>query len=683
MNRVSLHGWSAWRSVLICMVTTALFTGCSGVGSGGTGPTTPGGGGNLPAKLINATSCSDLEQRLKTELIKRYKRQNVWYAYSGWVSAAKDLNANITTTAPTSIQATGTTAATATPHSDTNVQEQGVDEGDLVKTDGSYIYLARGSHFIIMKAQPAAQSEIVSDIDIKDYISELYLNGNQVTLVTTTYNYSGQAVPVIGGLTLPGQTITRMYCYDVTNVAMPTVSVRYDFPGAAQGTRRINSSIYLVTNYTIDIPNPVYISNYLAPGSFDQGSLTAASTLATTENIKRINAASLADLLPSYSRTLYNGGIAGTPEVFSAIGCEDVGIPESGNGADLSLVFSIDLSAAVPAVASSAVLSSWSTLYMSPDALYLASSNNWLWITPVAANGIPADNPEPQTALHKFGISAASAKPHYRGSGVVNGWINNQFSMGEYNGYMRIGTTRGGWFGEGLSNQLAILGEQNGALVATGTLTGLAPGERIYAMRFDRTRGYMVTYRTTDPLYTLDLGDPANPRVAGELHVDGFATYLHLLGTNNSRLLTIGRSANSAGQVTGNKLQLFDVTNLAAPQLLGSYELGQGWSSATYDYHAFLYYDALGILAIPYQSSINSTYVSGLNVFSVSNSGITQRGVIPAKTINGYADNVDRSVIIGTDIYAIASRSLTVADVGTLAVEKAIDLPYSTYLLTY
>ncbi|MBC7963075.1 MAG: beta-propeller domain-containing protein, partial [Steroidobacteraceae bacterium] len=425
----------------------------------------------------------------------------------------------------------------------------------------------------------------------------------------------------------------------------------------------------------IDIPKPVYPYNYLTPGVYDRDSLYAAGALAKAENLKRIAAAPLTDLLPSYSRTLYSGGVADTPLKLSAVECENVSIPESGNGTDLSLVFAIDTATSVPAVTSSGVLSSWCRLYMSTDSLYLASNNNWLWITPLAAAGQPPANPEPMTALHKFAVAGTAGNPLYRGSGIVNGWLNNQFSMGEYNGYLRIGTTRGGWVGEGISNQLTILGEQAGSLVETGRIEGLAPGERIYSMRFDRERGYMVTFRRTDPLFTLDLSDPARPRVAGEIKVNGFATYIHLVGPDNSRLLTIGRSADDTGRVTGNKLQLFDVTDLTTPKLLGDFELGQGWSNADYDYHAFLYYDAFGILAIPYQSYTAPDYTSGLRVFVVGNAGITQRGFVQAKVINGYSDYVDRLLIIGNSIYAFAHRSATVSNIDTLAVESVVDLP--------
>ena len=210
-------------------------------------------------------------------------------------------------------------------------------------------------------------------------------------------------------------------------------------------------------------------------------------------------------------------------------------------------------------------------------------------------------------------------------------------------------------------------------------------------MRFDRDRSYMVTFRQTDPLFTFDLSDPMNPKKAGELKVTGFATYIHLAGQDNNRLLTVGRSADSTGRVTGNKLQLFDVTNLASPALLGEYDMGSGWSTALYDYHAFLYYEPLGILAIPYYSygSAVDSYSSGLSVFNVAAGGLSLRGIIPSQAVSSgygtYADTVDRAVIINTDIYAIAHRSVTVAGSALLDIKKVVGLPegYSYYALTH
>ena len=611
-------------------------------------------------RLAKAASSAELETRLKAELTNRYQRQETRYLYFGMGGFGASGGMGEVMTPQDS-------SNTPTPHSETNVQEAGVDEGDLVKTDGSFIFLARGSRFLVLQAGPPEGAIIVSDLDLQEPISELHLVASRLTVISAPF-------------TVTGLPVTRLSFYDVTAPATPVLTARFDFPGTLQGSRRINDTIYVVTNHRIDLSAPVSPWDYLATGNYDQKAFTEASAKATAENLRRIEALTLGDLVPTYSRTLFSEGVGGAPNVTPAVNFGDLYIPESGNGTDLSLVLAIDTAPAEPVVTSSGVLSAWCRLYMSPENLYLASGNDWNWIEPLAVASRPAANPEPWTALHKFAVEGGVGQPLYRGSGMVNGWLNDQFSMGEYNGYLRIGTTRGGWWGEGISNQLAILAEQDGQLIETGKIEGLAPSERIYAMRFDRERGYMVTFRQTDPLFTFDLSDPAQPRIIGELKVDGFATYMQLIGENNNRLLTIGRSADATGRVIGNKLQLFDVTDLANPLLLGSFELGEGWSSALYDHHAFLYYEPLGLLTIPYYSYdfTPAGYRSGLWVFSVNANGINERGTIPAQAVSSgygpYADTVDRAVIIGTDIYSLAHRSVTVAG-ADLAIKKVVGLP--------
>lgn len=678
-------------------------------------------------KLFKATDAGDLETRLKAELTRRYQRMFTGYMYWGFATRGGGTGEVTATNGLPQTQVSADSSSgggTDASHSDTTVQEKGVDEGDLVKTDGAFIYLARGTHFFVVKATPANETAILSDLDLKEPIRELYLSNNLVTIITTTYSYS----PVMTGTTtsssnqqLPGGNGgsssgipikaavaldmpvngnfgpgTRLYTYDVTSPAAPVLTSRFDFPGQMQGSRRINTTLYLVTNYSIDLPNPVGPWDYLPTGAYDQTAFTTACALAKAENLRRIEALTLSQLLPTSSTTLYAAGIAGAPLVGSAVDPTDVYIPEFGNGTDLSLVISLDFSSQVPAISATAVLSSWGGIYMSTDSLYLTSDNYWLWIEPLTDKGQPQSNPEPQTAVHKFAVSGSAGKPLYRGSGLVQGWLNNRFSLGEYQGYLRIGTTRGGWWDEERSNQLAVLAEEDGSLVSRGTLTGLAPGESIYSMRFDRDRGYMVTFLQTDPLFTLDLSDPANPRVAGEIKINGFATYIHLLGTD--RLLTIGRSADATGRVIGNKLQLFNVSDLAAPVLLQDYELGQGWSDALYDPHAFLYYEPLGILTIPnysysYGTGTNNyqyTYTSGLNVFTIGAASITPRagGLISAPVVTStygysYIDSVDRAVIIGSNIYALAQRSITVADANQLNTVASVILPESYWYSPY
>lgn len=657
----------------------------------------------ISAKLVTPADNGELERWLKAELVKSYQVRDVRYYYAAIGSkvttgGTAELTLGAPAAATSSPQASGDSADNA--YSTTNVQEPGVDEGDLVKTDGEYIYLVRGSHFLVLKGQPVEQAAIVSDIDLKEQISELHLADNRVTIITAPYNgyplttsdgVSGGAggttasgkTAGLASMVLPGIASTRVYNYDVSTPTAPALSSRFDFPGTLQGSRRINDTIYLVTNYHIDLPSPVTAWDYLPTGNYSVEAYSQASTKASAENLRRIEALTLGELIPAYSRTIYTGGIAGATSVAPVVVRDDIYIPVNGNGTDLSLVIALDGASATPVVTSSGVISSWCQIYMSPENLYLASSNSWGWIEPLQGISQPTSNPEPWTALHKFALANGLGKPLYKGSGMVTGWMGNQFSMGEYNGYLRIGTTRGGWWGEGISNRLGVLAEQDGALVEKGRIEGLAPGEKIYSMRFDRDRGYMVTFRQTDPLFTFDLSDPQNPRKVGELKVNGFATYIHLVGQDNNRLLTVGRSADSSGLVTGNKLQLFDVTNLATPALLGEYEMGDGWSTALYDHHAFLYYEPLGILAIPFYSyrGASGLYSSGVTVFDVSARGLSKRGVIQAPALSSgygsYADTVDRTLIIGTDVYAIAHRSVTIAESVRLDIKKTVALPES------
>ncbi len=647
--------------------------------------------GNPPAetaRLAKPASSGELETWLKAELVKFYQNRDTRNYYTAMgVPVGSAFPPAIAGAAEVKTSSDNSAAS----YSTTNVQEQGVDEGDLVKTDGNYIYLATGSHFIILNGQPSEQTAIVSDIDLKDPIRELHLSGKEITVVTSSYSVIGQstAPSFKAGLFLPTTSVTRTYTYNVAVPAKPMLSAKYDFPGSLQGSRRINSTIYLMINYHVDLPNPVYADSYLASGNYSLESYRQASAKALTENLQRISLLTLDKMIPSYTRTLYTNGVAGSATGAPMVSSDDVYIPQTGNGTDITIVIALDGASPSPGLTSSGVISSWCQVYMTTESLYLASSNDWAWIEPIQGVTLPTANPEPKTALHKFALSNGVGKPVYKGSGLVPGWVNNQFSMGEYKGYLRVGTTRGGWWGEGISNRLAILAEKDGTLAETGSINGLAQGEKIYSMRFDKDRGYMVTFRQTDPLFTFDLTDPANPKKAGELKVSGFSTYIHLVGQNNNRLLTVGRSADATGRVTGNKLQLFDVSSLAAPALLGDYDLGDGWSAATYDPHAFLYYEPLGILTIPYYSygSAKTSYSSGLRVFDIGEKAISQRGVIPAQSVTSgygsYADTVDRSLVIGTDIFAIARRSVTVAGAAGLDIKKVVGLPEGFNYMVY
>jgi hypothetical protein len=205
-----------------------------------------------------------------------------------------------------------------------------------------------------------------------------------------------------------------------------------------------------------------------------------------------------------------------------------------------------------------------------------------------------AEQPRQTTAVHRFELQG---DPAYACSGEVPGRVLNQFALSEHQGVLRLAATEERWWnGEGPQNRLFLLRPEGEKLVEVGRLEGLGkPGERLFAVRFAGERGFAVTFLQIDPLYTLDLADPAVPKVAGELEVPGVSTYLHPVGED--RLLAVGR--NAAGGVD---LSLFDVGDFAAPALVDRFSFAGSYSEAEYDHKAFSFFPRQGILAIPLTS---------------------------------------------------------------------------------
>ena len=213
------------------------------------------------------------------------------------------------------------------------------------------------------------------------------------------------------------------------------------------------------------------------------------------------------------------------------------------------------------------------------------------------------DGQDEVSDIHKFHIGATPAETRYVGSGVVPGHVLNQFAMDEWYGYLRVATTRGRVPDPSADSAVSVLAEvDGGSLVRVGAVDHIAPNEDIRAVRFDGDRGYIVTFKKTDPLFVLDLGQPAAPAILGELKIPGFSTYLHRI--DPTHLLSIGFDANDHGSFAffdGVILQLFDVTHPTEPVLLHREKLGSRGSSseAATDHLAFNYFADRNLLAIP------------------------------------------------------------------------------------
>jgi uncharacterized secreted protein with C-terminal beta-propeller domain len=203
-------------------------------------------------------------------------------------------------------------------------------------------------------------------------------------------------------------------------------------------------------------------------------------------------------------------------------------------------------------------------------------------------------------------------------------------------------------------------------LAEVGRVGGLGEGERIYSVRFIGPVGYVVTFRQVDPLYTLDLRDPAKPAVTGELKITGYSAYLHPGG--DGRLIGIGQEASDKGRTLGTQVSLFDVRDPAAPRRLSQLFQKESGSEAEWDPHAFLYWPKTGTAVVPLSSYGDGVQRSGAMVLKISDSEVSKAGMIehPADRDSAYPPGIQRSMIIGDSIWTFSYAGAQVNDAATL-----------------
>jgi hypothetical protein len=300
------------------------------------------------------------------------------------------------------------------------------------------------------------------------------------------------------------------------------------------------------------------------------------------------------------------------------------------------------------------------------------------------------------TAIYKFDISGPG-RPLFEASGSVPGWLlgssdTAQYSLSAWNGALRVATTTFGWSASPGAMQVSqsavyVLEQEGGQLGIIGKVGGLGAGEQIYAVRFTGPIGYVATFRQTDPLYTLDLSDPAQPRVAGELQLSGYSAFLYPIDA--SHIIGIGQDVSQYGETTGTQISLFDVSDLAAPVRLGTFDLQYGHSEAEFDPHAFLYWPASRLLVVPVQlpyattpppvpqpqggaaqsADIAPVAPGEALVLRVSDQGFTELGTIthPVGPGDPAGAQIRRSLIISSALWTLSDAGLKANDSSTLA----------------
>jgi len=660
-------GWSRWVVVL----GMAWVAACSSGGGGGSG-----GGGTVETQALRFADCTAVGDYLVATL----------QAQSELTSFANGVSALAGGEAANDAQAggTGDAAPEERDFSSTNVQEVGVDEPDFVKNDGDYLYVLSGQTFLILDAWPAAGTAELARYAVEGDPFALYVHGDMVAI----FSHLWQAPDSAPELAPRSGALVKVTLLNVENRTAPAVVREVYLEGSYVDSRMVAGRVYVVTSYT----QPAGASG---GGSTGGGSgVTGGGTVTTAAT----TAAEVAALFP---RRLDRVTGAASTAVDLTCACEDIFRPVEPNGAGVISLVALDLANPTADLAATALVSDGGTVYGSADSLYLATANNgpWLWWGVPVAAGVDAvvqaaavDDATPKTVIHKFHLGAT---PTYAGSGVVNGWVLNSYSMSEDHDVLRIATTEDRWWSGGSPvNAVYLLEPQGERLEQVGAITGLGhEGERIYAVRFLGDRGFVVTFRQIDPLVVLDLSDPTAPKKAGELEVAGVSTYLHPIG--GDRLLAVGQAAGG-----GAMLSLFDVRDLSAPRLVAQESLGAGsYSEAQWDPKAFTYFDSLHALALPITAWNDvgaptggaPTYdlVNGLVLYAVDpNAGFTRRGIIDHSDF--FRDEADgwwyfpepirRSFFIsdaadGAFVYSVSTRGVKVSDFDDLTTAATVALP--------
>ncbi|MCD6590633.1 MAG: beta-propeller domain-containing protein [Candidatus Aenigmarchaeota archaeon] len=448
----------------------------------------------------------------------------------------------------------------------TNVQVEGVDEADIVKTDGEYIYAIssyyntekneymKTNKLAIAKAYPPEESSILNVIEFKDFEPiEMFVHKNTLLLFGYVYKENNNTK-----LPFPmRKSFVAVRLYDITDRSEPKMTREIQIEGRYVSSRKIGPYVYFVVD---SYPDIVKNAKVILPEFYDS---------------------------------------AEGKDTKALCGCSDIEYFEDTKPETFITVASLSMEDPEAKMEKRVILGSGQSIYASKENLYIAEM--YFPLTILRAGPEIVQKGEEKTVVHKFSLGNGEIK--FIGSFEVPGHILNQFSMDEYNGYFRIATTLGRVtiFGGNTSNNIYIYDEN---LKQIGDIENIAPGESIYSARFMGERAYLVTFRKTDPFFVIDLSDPKNPKILGKLKIPGYSDYLHPYDENH--IIGIGKETVPAGEddfawYQGLKIALFDVTDVSNPKEIGKVVIGdRGTDSyALHNHKAFLFSKNKNLLVIP------------------------------------------------------------------------------------
>ncbi len=757
---MATNGKRRRRSALLVAVAALLTGACSSVDVAGPGATPGPVEVQTVAALQPFDACDDVLAWVK-EAAKA--RVTAWGLNGGGSYGVATQGGAVDTTtsnqaagapaSPESFSAKSADASSAAPaHSDTNVQEVGVDEPDQVKTDGRRLLTLRPDGLAIVDVS-GPRPTLAATLPLPTGTgtsSSLLLSGDRA-LVITPEGYSGGGRPVpmmegdvgggsyVGGpyrATTPGTWLRLVDIADATHPKIiDTVHLEGTYVDArSNGTGADARARLVVSSYPSSLP-------FVQPS----GSSDASQQKALETNKAIIDASTIDDWVPHVRRGAPDpaGQSVGAREAL--LDCHNLRHAATFSGFSTLSLLTLDLQRSTFDLADgTGVLADGQTVYASTRNLYVATpitadqlnpvppgttlppatvpatsppapttttppgttpgttpgtspespSGSSSGAGPASSQAMPPASNEPGTAIHRFDISGTGAA-QYTASGVVQGTVADQFSMSEQGDTLRVTTTRQ-W--ERVSEVVTLQATGN-ELRIVGRVGDIGRGEQVKAVRYVGDRGYVVTFRQTDPLFVIDLHDPTQPKITGELQMLGYSAYLHPIGDH--LLLGIGQDASERGRTSGTKIALYDVSDPTAPRVVQDQVLSGASSPAEDDHHAFLWWSDANLAVLPVRQGWTGSGVPSCPVgatcgttasgsgfdgalgLQVTANGIAEKGRIVSPWTawptgeNGpgcpdtacafpFTTPIDRLVVVGDQVLSVSSAGVLSSDLATL-----------------
>ena len=716
------------------------------------------------------TLLEDLKRAVYDEMVVNLDQQSYWH----WVSepwAVRFGNPESATLdgEPMVAESTDDVAATGTDSdsgsregefSGTNNQESGVDEADFLKTDGFHIYMLNGQLLLIMGVPEFGNLTLESNLTIEGNPTQMMIEGDRLVISSSIYywnlpedsdlrNLMSEEVTVEGDSVgddkdddtgdwestytyTKVQNLVKYTVVDITNRSSPVIEKEMYIEGNYHTARMVDGTVRSVTHLWtyfdeirtwVNLPDDYWSEDDLDK-RMDIWNESVDQTVSHNEGV--ISELTLDDFVP-HIYEMRDGEIFTHPLTYEK--CTEFSASADSAGRGFTTIMTIRMLDDEASLEVDHITSSWAHVYSSKDTLVLAEPANdmwWFWRN---------SDWEDATNIHSFDISDSNHTT-YVASGRVEGTVNDQFSISEHNGDIRVASTSDNWgmwwrlaefddngdpVWSGPTNQITILTDDGeGYLDQIGYIGGIAEGETIWSARFVGDRGYLVTFMNIDPLWVLDLSDPYEPVILGELHVPGVSTYIHPIDEDN--LLTIGIAGGQDGlglDWSTTQVSLFDVSNTSSPTLADTIPLtpaytdencmdimtcGWSWSysEATYEHKAFNYWAPESLLAVPLSthryvydqievegrvySYSGYQYVSMLKMIEVdtengtlSNHGdVEHSGFYNEEGLSSWwsgSTSIRRSIFMGDYVYSFSGGGATVHRTADLQLVVELELP--------